>query len=129
MASISIAGKVVKTPELRTFDSGSQTCSFSVVDREYVRPAKGQDEAPGQFYDVECWGKFAELITDRLVKGSLVGVTGQAIWEEYVTKSGDKRKVLKVKNPNVTFLNTKAETDALRGGGDFGSASSEEIPF
>ena len=130
MASISIAGKVTKAPELRFFDSGSQTCSFSVVDREYVRPAKGQDEAPGQFYDVECWGKFAELIADRITKGSRVAVSGQAVWEEYTTKAGEKRKVLRVKNPNVTFLDTKAEADALKGGsGSFGAPSTEEIPF
>ncbi len=132
MAHISIAGKVIKAPELKFFDSGSQTCSLSVVDREYVRPAKGQDEAPGQFYDVEVWGKYAEICADRLTKGSRIAVTGQAVWQEYTTKAGEKRRVLKVTNPSVTFLDTKAEGEALKGGGsggDFGAADQSDIPF
>ena len=132
MASISIAGKVTRDPELKFFDSGSQLCTFSVVDRAYVRPAKGQDEAAGQFYDVQVWGKYAELVSDRIIKGSRVSVTGQAVWEEYTTKAGEKRKVLRVTNPDVTFLDTKAEKEALMGasgGGSFDAPGSDEIPF
>ena len=133
MAHISIAGKVFKDPEVKFFDSGSQTCTLSVVDREYVKPKKGEEEAPGQFYDVEVWGKYAEICADRLRKGSRVGVSGKAEWQEYVAKSGEKRRVLKVTQPSVTFLDTKAEKEALMGGGsgsaDFGAPSSEEIPF
>ena len=133
MAHISISGKVIKEPELRTFDSGSQTVSLSVVDREYVRPAKGQEEAPGQFYDIDVWGKYAEICVDRLNKGSRIAATGQAVWQEYTTKAGERRRVLKITNPSVTFLDTKAEAESLRGGGsggsDFGSAGQDEIPF
>ena len=131
MAHISIAGKVIKQPELRFFDSGSQTVTLSVVDREYVKPKKGEDEAPGQFYDVEVWGKYAEICADRLVKGSRIAATGKAEWQEYTTKAGEKRRVLKVTNPSVTFLDTKDEKEALGGGSAAASSSfgSEEIPF
>ncbi|QNJ25893.1 single-stranded DNA-binding family protein [Synechococcus sp. SYN20] len=133
MASISIAGKVTRAPEIKFFDSGSQLCTFSVIDKEYVRPAKGQDEAAGQFYDVQVWGKYAEIISDRVVKGSRVAVHGKAVWEEYTNKSGEKRKVLRVNDPNVTFLDNKEEAEALKaaagGGGSFGAPSTEEIPF
>ena len=115
MAHISIAGKVIKDPELRFFDSGSQTVTLSVVDREYVKPKKGEDEAPGQFYDVEVWGKYAEICADRLARGSRIAATGKAEWQEYVAKSGEKRRVLKVTNPSVTFLDTKDEKEALAG--------------
>lgn len=131
MAHISIAGKVIKQPELRFFDSGSQTVTLSVVDREYVKPKKGEEEAPGQFYDVEVWGKYAEICADRLAKGSRVGITGKAEWQEYTTKTGEKRRVLKVVNPSVTFLDTKDEKESLGGGGggSFGTPTNEEIPF
>ena len=45
MAHISIAGKVIKDPELKYFDSGSQTCTLSVVDREYIKPKKGENRS------------------------------------------------------------------------------------
>jgi len=123
MAHISIAGKVFKEPELKFFDSGSQTCTLSVVDREYVKPKKGEAEAPGQFYDVEIWGKYAEIAADRLRKGSRVAATGKAEWQEYTNKSGEKRRVLKVTNPSLTFLDTKEEKEALGGGSSAGTDS------
>ena len=128
MAHISIAGKVIKQPEIRFFDSGSQTVTLSVVDREYVRPGKGQEEAPGQFYDVEVWGKYAEICADRLVKGSRIAATGQAVWQEYTTKAGEKRRVLKVTNPSITFLDTREEKEAL-GGASAPAASSDDTLF
>lgn len=115
MASISIAGRVTRDPELKFFESGSQICRFSVADAAYVRPEKGEDKAPGQFYDVEVWGKYAELVGDRVTKGSRVAVSGVAIWREY-EKGGEKRRALLIKNPEVTFLDSKAEKEALGGG-------------
>ena len=132
MAHISIAGKIIKQPELRFFDSGSQTCTLSVVDREYVKPKKGETEAPGQFYDVEIWGKYAEIAADRLTKGSRVAATGKAEWQEYTTKTGEKRRVLKVTNPSLTFLDTKEEKEALSGGSTAAAGSADfqdDIPF
>lgn len=131
MATIIIAGKVTRAPEVSYFDSGTSVCKFSVIDRGYVKPEKGQDEAPGQFYDVEVWGKYGEICADRLVKGSRVAVSGQAVWREYTRKDGGKAKAFQIKNPDVTFLDTKAEKEALGGGGGdaFGSSASAELPF
>jgi hypothetical protein len=61
MASIALAGMLVQAPSLRSFDSGSQVCCFCVADRAYVRPRKGEEDAPGQFYDVEVWGREYDL--------------------------------------------------------------------
>ena len=127
MAHISIAGKVIKDPEIRFFDSGSQTVTLSVVDREYVKPKKGETEAPGQFYDVEVWGKYAEICADRLAKGSRIACTGKAEWQEYVAKTGDKRRVLKVTNPSITFLDTREEKEALDGGSAPAASSADTL--
>lgn len=130
MASISIAGKVTMPPEIKYFDSGTSVAKFSVIDRAYVRPEKGQDEAAGQFYEVEVWGKYVDIVADRCLKGSRVAVYGTAVWREYETKDGRKGKAFQIKNPDITFLDTKAEKEALAGGGG-GSASpsSAELPF
>ena len=115
MATIAIAGTVLQVPTLRSFSSGSQLCSFCVADRAYVRPRKGEEEAPRQFYDVEVWGSFAALCVDRLCKGSRVAISGQAVWQGYTNASGDARKALRVINPSITFLDSKAEQQALAG--------------
>lgn len=118
------------TPELKTFDSGTCVCRFSVADRAYVKPEKGEEEAPGQFYEVEVWGKYAQICTDRILKGSRVAVNGTAVWREYQVE-GSRRKAFLIRNPEVTFMDTKAESEALaaRESGGFESANSGEIPF
>ena len=113
MASIALAGMLVQAPSLRSFDSGSQVCCFCVADRAYVRARKGEEDAPGQFYDVEVWGKAAEHCLDRLHKGSRVAVQGQAIWQEYRNSNGEKRRSLKVTRANLTFLDSKSERQEL----------------
>lgn len=128
MASISIAGRVTKAPEVKYFESGTSVAKFSVIDRAYVRPEKGQDEAAPQFYDVEVWGKYVDIIADRCVKGARVAVHGTAVWREY-SVDGQKRKVFQIRNPDVTFLDTKAEKEALGGGGGGDTFDTAEIPF
>ena len=133
MASITISGKVSKPPELRFFDSGTQLCKLSVVDREYVRPEKKGEDSPGQFYDCEIWGKTAEIAGDRLSKGSKVTMTGQAVWREWLSKQGEKRRALSIKVSGITYLDTKDESQALKAaaGGTAATApvGSNDIPF
>ena len=131
MASISVAGRVTRDPEIRYLESGTQLCRFSVADSAYVKPEKGQEKAPGQFYDVTVWGKYAEMVGDRLVKGSRVAVSGTAVWGEY-SKDGQTRKTFQITNPSVTFLDSKAEKEALQGsaGSDpFGGGAVDDAPF
>lgn len=120
MASITVSGRVTKPAEIKFFDSGTSVARLSLVDREYVRPEKKGDEAPGQFYDCEIWGKTGEIAADRLSKGSRVSMSGQAVWREWTDKNGGKRKNLTVKVNSVTYLDTKDESEALKaqnGGG------------
>lgn len=116
MASIALAGRLIADPELKFLDSGNVVCSFTVADRAYVKPPKGQENAPGQFYDVEVWGAGAQMVSDRCAKGSRLAVTGAAVWREFQTKDGRTARRLTVVRPEVTYLDTKAESEALRGG-------------
>lgn len=135
MANISIAGRVIKTPEIKFFESGTQVCRISVADRAYVRPEKKGVDSPGQFYDLEVWGKSAEIAADRLSKGSRIAAFGQGVWREYTTKAGETRRAFQVKcGPDgLTYLDTKEESEALRGttGGvaTAGSSSDSDVPF
>lgn len=132
MASITVTGRVTKPCEIKFFDSGTSVARVSMVDREYVRPEKKGEEAPGQFYDCEIWGKTGEIAADRLSKGSRVSFSGQAVWREWVDKSGGKRKNLTVKVNSVTYLDTKEESEALKGSAapaPAAAATSDFIPF
>ena len=136
MASITVSGRVTKPGEVKFFDSGTSVCRISLVDREYVRSEKKGEDAPGQFYDCEIWGKAGEIAADRLTKGSRVSMSGQAVWREWVDKTGGKRKNLTVKVNSVTYLDTREESEALKaqnGGGSAPAAAAAgsfaDVPF
>lgn len=81
--------------------------TFSVRDSEYAYH-KSKDDNPGQFYRCEVTGKQAQIVAERLNKGDMVAVTGQAVWTLY-----NGQKLLNLKNCRVTFLNDRRETKSL----------------
>ena len=110
MATISLAGTITakegtEAVTLKSFDSGDQVASFSVVDRQYVYAKKGE-EAMGQFYRCEVRGKAAEIAADRLSRGSKVAVTGQLVQREY-----NDRVYLDVKNAQITYLESRPKQE------------------
>lgn len=128
MATLSIAGKVTLPPELKVFENGKQLCKFSVRDQEYVPPDPGQEYPAGQFYEVEVWGKLAEICSERLSKGSLVAVSGKSVWREFQTKSGEKARRLNVRDARVIFLDDR-QAAAKGSGAGADSGSDFGIPF
>lgn len=138
MASISIAGPVVGTPEFRHFESGACVFSFSVADKGYVKPPQGQQYALDQYYNVEVWNDRAKTLVDMIQKGVIVTVSGQPVWSEYTSRDGQKVKKLTIERPMVDFVLTRRQAEALAaagcgavGGGDYGGGapSEEEVPF
>lgn len=152
MATIAVCGPVVGTPEHRYFESGTQVFRFSVRDSAYIKPSQGEQYAPGQFYSVEVWGEYAAKLAEMIFKGAILGVSGQYVMEEFVNReTGEKIKKWLVKQPQITFPLTKAQSEALigaagdqapgrstshsggyqaptRGNDDF-SPSDEDVPF
>lgn len=106
MASVSLAGKVTgKQGEpavtVREFGNGGKLAKFSMVDNEYFYSK--DDDKKGQFYSVEVGGKQAEIVVDRLQRGTPIAVTGQLVQREYNGKT-----YFDVKNARVTFLESRA---------------------
>ena len=103
-----LLGRLTRDAELRKTSGGKSVTEFSLaVD-------KGNDEA--SFFDVVAWEKTAELVNQYTSKGSKVLVQGrldQQSWE----KDGQKRSKVVVVAFDVTFLDSKSESNA-KGGRD-----------
>ena len=109
MATIALAGTITakegtEAITLKTFDSGDQVASFSVVDRQYVYAKKGE-EAMGQFYRCEVRGKAAEIAEERLERGDKVAVTGQLVQRDY-----NDKVYFDVKNAQITYLEPRKQS-------------------
>ena len=103
------AGRLTKDPELRYTPAGKAVTRFTIAcDRNFTNQA-GEREA--DFIPVEVWGKGAENVAKMIVKGDLVGCTGQVRTSSSTGQDGVRRYFWTIAADNVKFLNVKAFRD------------------
>jgi single-strand DNA-binding protein len=82
---IVLAGRLGRDPEVRSFESGSTVAKLSIA----VNRARNEDP---DWFDVECWGKLAEIAGKYSLKGSLVGIVGELQLDEWTDKKTGKAR-------------------------------------
>ena len=110
MNNVILIGNLTKPPELRSTQSGTAVCTFSIaVNRRY----KGQDgKAVTDFFNIVAWRQLGELCEKYLDKGRKVCVVGELQNRSYEDKEGIKRTVTEVIANNIEFLTPKGDTKA-----------------
>ena len=84
MSTLTIAGNLTATPELRNVNGGRSVVSFSVADNRRWADKSGATQEAVTYLDVTAWGAMAEHIATSLRTGDRVLVTGrleQRSWE------------------------------------------------
>lgn len=100
MNKIIITGRLVRDPELRTCNSGTEVCNFALaVDR---RVKKG-DEKQTDFIDCTAWGKTGVFVSTYLHKGDGANVEGRLESRAWTDKDGNKRTSWAVTVDNIEF--------------------------
>ena len=75
-----LVGRSGKDSEIRYLESGKVVTSFSLA---VNRPVKdGQTD----WFDIEMWGKQAEIAGEYVKKGTLVGIEGKIRWDSWNRK-------------------------------------------
>lgn len=90
-----------------------------------VNRGYGQD-AEVDFLDVTAWGDLAERVQQYQRKGSRVLVEGRLQVNKFQDKDGNNRRNTIVNAYSITFLDTKAESEA---GSNNTSEQTSEVPF
>lgn len=75
MNQATIIGHVGKDPKLST--GKASVLNFTVATTEYYKGQDGQRKEQTEWHNVQVWGKFAEVMADKIIKGDLVLVQGQ----------------------------------------------------
>jgi single-strand DNA-binding protein len=103
MNSICLIGNICNDIELRATQTGKSVCSFDLA----VRRPFTKDIT--DFFNVVCWGKNAESVSQYCGKGSRIAVTGMLTSRKYQDKEGKNRTAIEVVADEVTFLNSKTD--------------------
>lgn len=76
-----LVGRIGRDPELRILQSGTPVATFPLA---VDRPGPKGGEFETSWFDVVCWSKLAEAVSDKFEKGDLVLVEAeprQRVWE------------------------------------------------
>jgi single-strand DNA-binding protein len=111
--SVVLIGRLVADPELRTTTTGKSVCNFRIAVQKRMKPADGSPDA--DFFNVNCWEKTAEYVSNNLHKGRMVAVEGRLQSRKYQASDGGNREVIEVVANNVQSLE-RPKDDA--GGGE-----------
>jgi single-strand DNA-binding protein len=107
---VTLVGRAGKDPEMRYFDSGKIKCALTLAVNRLKR--KGEEDKP-DWFDLEIWGKTAEIAGEYVRKGSLIGITGSlsfSRWQDKATQEAKERPVIKV--DRVELLGSKRDSNS-----------------
>ena len=106
--TITVMGRLVKDPELRQTQTGTNVCSFSIACERDYKPENGERET--DFIDCVAWRGTAEFIHNWFRKGSMIIVSGRLQIRRWTDNDGQNRRSAEILAENVYFGEAKART-------------------
>ena len=125
--SVTLVGRAGRDPEVRYFESGSVVANLTLAVNR-----RGRNDEP-DWFNLEIWGKQAQVAADYVKKGSLVGVSGSFkldTWTDRKTGEGRSKPVVRVDRLDLLGSKRDAESNSFeRGASNTNSPNDDEIPF
>ena len=119
--SINLVGRAGREPDVRYFESGSTVANFTLA----VNRIRKDDEP--DWFNLEIWGKQAQIAADYVKKGSLIGITGSLKIDSWKDKNtGEDRFKPVVRVDRLNLLSSRKETDNNNFSND---SNSRDVPF
>lgn len=107
---VNLVGRAGRDPEVKYFESGSVKCSLTLA----VNRLRKDD--PPDWFELEIWGKTAEIAANYVKKGSLIGIQGAIkieTWSDRNTGSNRSKPVIRVEK--LELLGSKRDNEASMG--------------
>ena len=125
---VNLVGRAGRDPEARYFESGSMVANLSLAVNRNSR-----DDAP-DWFNLEVWGKQAQIAADYVRKGSLLGITGSFKLEFWTDRStGEERSKPVIRVDRLDLLGSRRDSEAGGGAGAGGyqpaTDNDDDIPF
>lgn len=104
---VTLMGRLVADPELRTTTTGRSVATFRIaVDRSFVRQG---EQRQADFITIVAWENTANFVCRYFQKGSMIAVQGRIQTRNYEDANGAKRTAFEVVATEVSFCGSKAE--------------------
>lgn len=101
--SLIIEGNVVRVPELREPKDGFKVCTIPLAVNRFYRNAKGDGVNEVSFFDVETFGKMAEICYKKCGKGRGLRVVGRLRQARWVKSDGHNTSKISIIAEHIEF--------------------------
>ena len=125
--SVTLVGRAGRDPEVRYFESGTVVANLTLAVNR-----RNRDDEP-DWFNLEIWGKQAQVAADYVKKGSLIGITGSFKLDSWKDRNtGEERNKPVVRVDRLELLGSKRDTENnnFQKNNSFNQQpSNDEIPF
>ena len=125
--SVTLVGRAGRDPEVKYFESGTVVANLTMA----VNRRNKNDEP--DWFNLEIWGKQAQVAADYVKKGSLIGITGSFkmdSWKDRNTGESRNKPVVRVDRLELLGSKRDSESNNLQINNSFNhQQSNDEIPF
>lgn len=97
-----LVGRIVKTPELRTTETGKKTTTVTLAVPRNYKNMNGEYDT--DFLECTLWTNVAENTAEYCQTGDMVGVKGRIQTRIIQSDDGSKKKKTEIVAEKVTFL-------------------------
>lgn len=105
---VHLVGRVGGDPDVRYFESGAVKCRLTLAVDRRTRRTDQPD-----WFNLELWGKTAEIAANYVRKGKQIGVTGSLKidqWQDRMTQAERSSPVIRV--DRLDLLGSKRDEEA-----------------
>ena len=125
--SVTLVGRAGRDPEVKYFESGTVVANLTMAVNR-----RNRDDEP-DWFNLEIWGKQAQVAADYVKKGSLIGITGSFkldSWKDRNTGEDRNKPVVRVDRLELLGSKRDSENSNFQSNNSFNQQpSNDEIPF
>ena len=125
--SVTLVGRAGRDPEVRYFESGTVVANLTLAVNR-----RNRDDQP-DWFNLEIWGKQAQIAADYVKKGSLIGITGSFkmdSWKDRNTGEDRNKPVVRVDRLELLGSRRDSENSNFQRNNSFNQQpSNDDIPF
>lgn len=109
--SIILEGNVVRQADFSEPAEGFKKCSFSLAVNRFSKTSKGDSYEEVSFFDVEAYGKMAEICDKNVTRGRGARVVGRLKQDRWKDSDGKNKSKIYVVAEHVEFKPKLQKTD------------------
>jgi len=104
-----LVGNLTRDPDLKYIPSGTAVCEFGIAVNRTYKSKDGNQSEEVSYFDIEAWGRQAEVVNQYLSKGRPILIEGRLKQNRWETKDGQKRSKIRGVLEQFQFLGGRGE--------------------